>query len=113
MYYFGDYSQTLYKCKKYQNDESLLKHKQELERIMVEAETRNLPIPPGICAELGYLHFKANNPKEAVSLFQKEYQLYPEAKHLMERLIKSVELRENTPSNDKATSTENPSKQDS
>ena len=115
MYYFGDYSQTLYKSKKDQNDESLLNHKQELEKILAESETRNLPIPPGICAELGYLYYKSNNSKEAVALFQKEYQLYPESKHLMERLIQSVEQKGNEPSTEHSkelTTEENLSKKD-
>jgi hypothetical protein len=86
-YYFGDYSQTLYKEAKNQNDDSLLKHKQELEKIITESEKRKLPVPPGIYAELGYLELKANNQSEAIKLFQKESEIYPESKLFMDRLI--------------------------
>jgi hypothetical protein len=90
MYYFGNYSNTLYSFEKNQNDESLLKHRQELETLITESESRNLPVPPGIYAELGYINLKSNNSKEAIRLFQAESQLYPESKHLMDRLIQSA-----------------------
>ena len=95
MYYFGRYSSTLYSLEKNQNEESLIKHKQELERIVSESEVKNLPVPPGIYAELGYINLKNNNPKEAVRLFQTESQLYPESKHLMDRLIQNSQAKEN------------------
>lgn len=90
MYYFGNYSNSLYSYEKNQNDESLLGHKQELETVIIESESRNLPVPPGIYAELGYINLKSNNYKEAIKLFQAESQLYPEARHLMDRLIQSA-----------------------
>jgi hypothetical protein len=94
MYYFGNYSQTLYASEKFQNEESFVNHKQELERIISESEVKNLPVPPGIYAELGYINLKMNNSKEAIRLFQIETQLYPESKHLMDRLIQSAKAKE-------------------
>ncbi len=94
IYYFGNYSKTLYSYEKNQNEESLLKHKQELETIITESETKNLPVPPGIYAELGYINLKSNNSKEAIRLLQVESQLYPESKHLMDRLIQSAESKD-------------------
>lgn len=99
MYYFGDYSKTLYGYEKNQNDESLLKHKQELERVISESETRALPVPPGIYAELGYINLNANSLKEAIRLFQMESQLYPESRLLMNRLIQSAKAKETASSN--------------
>jgi hypothetical protein len=96
MYYFGDYSNTLYALEKNQNDESLLKHKQELEKIITESEKIKLAVPPGIYAELGYLNLKANNINEAVRLFQKESEIYPESKYFMDRLINKATLKNNT-----------------
>jgi hypothetical protein len=105
MYYFGNYSETLYKLEKDQTEEALINHKQELEEIISESETRNLPVPPGIYAELGYIHLKENNTREAVRLFQVESRLYPESVHLMERLIQSAEARESDQSNGSDLST--------
>ena len=95
MYYFGNYSNTLYSCEKNQNDESLLKHKQDLETVVTKSVSMNLPVPPGIYAELGYINLKANNSKEAIRLFQIESQLYPESRHLMDRLIQSATSKNN------------------
>ena len=94
MYYYGDYSKTLYHYEKDQNEESLIKHQQELEKIIAESETKNCRIPPGICAELGFLKMKNNDSKEAVRLFAMESSLYPESKILMDRLIQKVEVGE-------------------
>jgi hypothetical protein len=108
-YYFGNYSQTLYAAEKYQNEDAYLKHKQELEKVISESEVRNLPVPPGIYAELGYINLKENNPKEAIRLFQVEAQLYPESKHLMDRLIQSANAKEITSSSRDNLSTSNDS----
>lgn len=105
MYYFGNYSQTLYSFEKNQTGEALINHKQELEKVISESEARNLPVPPGIYAELGYINLKANNSQEAIRLFQAESQLYPESKHLMDRLIQSAKAKENAESNASGLST--------
>ena len=99
MYHFGKYSETLYSLEKNQNEESLIKHKKELEQIISQSKLKNLSVPPGIYAELGYINLKANNSKEAVKLFQTESQLYPESKHLMDRLIQNAQSKENGKSN--------------
>ncbi len=96
MYYFGDYSETLYAYEKNQNDESLTNHLQELDRVIQESKEENLRVPPGIYAEFGYLKLKMNKSKEAVEYFNAESQLYPEAKHLMDRLINKVETQGNS-----------------
>jgi hypothetical protein len=107
MYYFGDYSRTLYTMEKNQNDESLLKHKQELEKIITESEKIKRAVPPGIYAELGYINLKANNTNEAVRLFQKESEIYPESKYFMDRLIKKATLKDNADTGSPDSSTEN------
>ncbi len=107
MYYFGDYSRTLYTMEKNQNDESLLKHKQELEKIITESEKIKRAVPPGIYAELGYINLKANNTNEAVRLFQKESEIYPESKYFMDRLIKKATLKDNADTASPDSSTEN------
>jgi hypothetical protein len=98
-YYFGNYSKTLYALEKYQNEETLIRHKQELEKIISESQVQNLAVPPGIYAELGYIYLKENKSKEAVTLFETESQLYPESKHLMDRLIQSAKAKESSDTN--------------
>ncbi len=96
MYYYGNYSKTLYSFEKNQNEETFAKHQQELEKIIDESKVRNLPIPPGINAELGYIYLKANDSQKAIDLFKTESELYPESKHFMDRLIQSAKSKEDS-----------------
>ena len=105
LYYFGKYSQTLYSLEKNQTEEALNNHKQELESVISGSEVRNLPVPPGILAELGYINLKANNSQEAIRLFKAESQLYPESKHFMDRLIQKAKAKEDAASNRSGLST--------
>ena len=100
MYYFGDYSKSLYACEKFHNEETLIKHKQQLEKIIQESEKRNLPVPPGIYAELGYIKQNEKKSEESIKLYQTEAQLYPESKYFMDRLIQSAKATEKSGSSD-------------
>ena len=90
MYYYGNYSRTLYNCEKNQTEEALIKHKAELVKIISESEVKKIPVPPGIYAELGYINLKEHKSQEAINFFQAEAQLYPESEHLMNRLIQQT-----------------------
>jgi hypothetical protein len=90
LYYWGDYSESLYAHRKTPGDETLRTHTQELEKIISVSKRRNRRVPPGVYAELGYFYLKANKPQQAVAYFRQEQQLYPESTILMERLIKKV-----------------------
>ena len=106
MYYWGDYSDSLYHSKKEPGVKSLTKHKEVLENIVEESKNRNLRIPPGICAELGYLYAANNNTRKAVELFQMEKQTYPESTIFMNRLIMQAEKRASDDDFSKETSIE-------
>ena len=93
MYYWGNYSDSLYDTKKNPGAETIAKHKEVLENIVEESKNRNLRIPPGVCAELGYLYAAQNNNKKAIELFQMEKMTYPESTILMDRLIQQSEKR--------------------
>lgn len=87
-YYFGEYSDTLYDFEKNRTEDTLLEHKQQLEHIVAESKDKNLNVPPGIYAELGYIYMRQNNGKQAAELFSKEAELYPESRQFMDRLIR-------------------------
>lgn len=106
MYYWGNYSDSLYDSKKDPGAESLAKHKESLEKIIEESKNKNLRIPPGVCAELGYLYAAQNNTKKAIELFQMEKQTYPESTILMDRLIMQAEKRPSDDDTSKETSIE-------
>ena len=86
-YYWGKYANTLYDYEKTPSEETMLAHKTELESIINESEQRQLKTPPGVHAELGFLHAKLGNQQQASSNYQKEMALYPESTLFLERLI--------------------------
>lgn len=91
MYYWGNYSSTLYDYRKNTSDATLLKHMQELENIVVKSKDNNKRVPPGLYGELGYFYLKTNKKKKAIEYFNLEKQLYPESSVLMNRLIQKSE----------------------
>ncbi|HOF04561.1 MAG TPA: DUF4810 domain-containing protein [Syntrophales bacterium] len=107
MYYWGDYSDTLYKYKKNPSEQSLLDHRQSLERILEESAKNNLRVPPGVYAELGYIYFRQNKKDLAIQNFQREKALYPEATLLMDRLEKAAVLADK-PKDDRGRTKEPP-----
>lgn len=94
MYYYGNYSNTLYLMKKNSDESSQKDHVKELENILRESQTKNMKVPPGIYAELGYWYSKMNKKDEAIKMFNEESNLYPESRHLMDRLIQKANLQD-------------------
>lgn len=94
MYYWGDYSGSLYKVHKDPNEKNLAEHQVQLETIIKQSEEKNLRVPPGVFCELGYIYALKNNSKEAIYLFEMEKQTYPESTIFMDNMIQQVEKRE-------------------
>jgi hypothetical protein len=88
LYYWGNYSQTLYKYKKVPNDENLAAHKACLVKIIEESNKRNKKAPPGVCCEYGYILLKEGKTQQALYYFEMEEKNYPESKVFIERLEK-------------------------
>lgn len=85
-YYWGDYSQTLYKYTKDPNEATLAAHVEELEDIIAKSQEEGLKVPPGIHAELGYIKARQGNDALAMGHYEKEMSLYPESRLFLERL---------------------------
>jgi hypothetical protein len=93
-YYWGDYSQTLYNYTKAPSDETLLEHMSELERIIEESGERELRVPPGIHAELGYIKSRQGEDALALAHYESEMRLYPESRVFLERLTTAADEKE-------------------
>lgn len=87
LYYWDNYSETLYQLKSEPNDEHMAEHIETLERIISKSEEQNRRVPPGVCGELGFWLVKTGRTQEGVAFFQKEKQAYPESQKLMDTLI--------------------------
>jgi len=99
MYYWGDYSGSLYKVHKDPNEKNLAEHQVQLEAIIKQSDERNLRVPPGVFGELGYIYALKNNSKEAIYLFEMEKKTYPESTIFMDNMIQKVEKREKNEDN--------------
>ena len=90
MYYWEDYSKTLYKYKKDLTLEMLDKHKTELLEIISKSNEKGLRIPPGINAELGYIFFLQEQYDQAIVYLKKEKLTYPESTKFIDDLLQNL-----------------------
>jgi len=90
LFYWGDYSNTLYDYKKTPNDENLVKHKEAIEDIIEVSNDKNKKVPPGVYCEYGYLLAKEGNTPEAIKYFELEANTYPESASFMKKLIENL-----------------------
>jgi hypothetical protein len=95
LYYWGNYSNSLYKYKKSPTEENLKAHKAVLLNIIDQSNKLNLRVPPGVCCEYGYLLFKEGKQVEAMQYFDLEEKTYPESKPFLDRFrAKWIEKKE-------------------
>ncbi len=92
LYHWDHYNQSL--------NASYITHDQTesrtaLEAAITSAQKEGRRVPPGVCAELGFLIYKGGQGEQAIEYFQKEAQLYPESKPLMDKL--TAKVREQAP----------------
>lgn len=103
-YAWNNYDTNLYNHYKdpSQKEEFALKLKEALQD--AEASKR---VPPGIYAEYGFLLYEQGNSLQAIHYYQKEYDLWPESRFFMTKMINAAKKRikpekpaaaENTPS---------------
>jgi hypothetical protein len=92
-YYYGHYSQTLYRSKKDNNPASLAKHRQALEDIIQTSEKKGIRVPPGIYCEYAYMLAKEGS-SNADNYFNLEIKTYPES----ERFVSFVRAQIKNPS---------------
>ena len=86
IFYWGDYSTTLYDYKKNPDEKTLAAHKKSLIDIIAVSPQKNRRIPPGVYAEYGFLLIKDGKEGEGLQYFEKEITLYPESKIFIQRL---------------------------
>ncbi len=86
-YYWGNYASTSYLIVDQSSDQSYRTHAEELNRIIQKSQEKNLKIPPGIYAELGFMYSKLGEEDNAATQFNLEMENYPESRVFLERLI--------------------------
>jgi hypothetical protein len=90
-YHWGSYDNSLYQhYKSPQDRESWI---EGLKTTILDAEQKGEKVPPGLYGEYGYALFEEGDSKQAISYFQKERDLWPESRFLMEKMIRNAERR--------------------
>lgn len=87
LYSWGDYEGSL--------QASYVAHDQakalaDLETTIASAQQTGGRIPPGVCAEYGFLLYSSGQRERAIEYFEREEQLFPESKPLMDKLTAKV-----------------------
>jgi len=90
IYYWGNYSDTLYKYKKAPSDETLIKHIKSIEKIIKESEYLKKKVPPGVYCEYGYYFMLEENYVDAKKYFELETALYPESTKFINAILKGI-----------------------
>ncbi|MDH3354572.1 MAG: DUF4810 domain-containing protein [Chromatiales bacterium] len=85
--YWGSYSNTLYKTRTDPGAETTQLHLKELESIVNKSKEMGLRVPPGIYAEIGFIHMSKNEAKKASVFFELESKEYPESKKFISTLM--------------------------
>jgi hypothetical protein len=91
LYSWSNYQSAIYSYAKTGSDKDIQNLEKTYERMMeVQRGTRET-IPPGICADYGYLLIKNGKTEEGISFLKKEIALYPESATFIQRIIKKLE----------------------
>lgn len=92
IYYWGDYSDTLYQYTKEPSEQTLAAHRAELMDIIETAEKKRKKVPPGIYFELGMIEAKSGNHRMATEYLLKEQSLFPESETYVALALKEIEV---------------------
>jgi hypothetical protein len=88
LYYWGNYSQTLYQYVHEPSAKTRENHRKELLNIVKFSEQNKRRVPPGVYAELGSLSALTGTSDLAADYFQKEIEAYPESAKLIQVAVK-------------------------
>lgn len=88
-YAWGAYDEVLYRHYKHPQDHA--EFTAGLRAVMLAAQQEGRRVPPGLYAEYGYALYEEGNLAEAVVYFQKERDLWPESRVLMETMIRNAQ----------------------
>jgi hypothetical protein len=86
LFYWGDYSETLYDYKKSPDEKTLDAHMKSLQDIFDQSAKLNKRVPPGAYAEYGYLLIKEGKDQDGITYLDKEQTLYPESAVFIQRI---------------------------
>lgn len=90
LYYWGSYPKQTYLSLTAPEKTSAQQQMAALEKDLEVAKAKNLAVPPGMYAHIGWLNLQLNSPTQAIQYFELERQIYPESKIWMDYLLKNM-----------------------
>jgi hypothetical protein len=90
LYIWGNYQEQTYAYIKDATDKSLEELLNTYQTLVEKQQGSRKTVPPGICADYGYLLYKQGKTQEGLALLEKEIVLYPEATVFISRIIKKL-----------------------
>lgn len=91
MYSWYDYENTAYEYSKTRTDELKEKLLKQYKKITENQNGTRGVVPPGLCAEYGYLLYTTGKEEEGLNFLKEEIKLYPESEIYISRIIKQLE----------------------
>ncbi|MDR2058052.1 MAG: DUF4810 domain-containing protein [Dysgonamonadaceae bacterium] len=90
LYTWENYQERTYAYIKDATDKSLEELLDTYQTLVEKQQGSRETVPPGICADYGYLLYKQGKTKEGLALLEKEIALYPESTVFISRIIKKL-----------------------
>jgi hypothetical protein len=90
LYTWGNYQERTYAYIKDATDKSQDELLNTCQTLIDKQQGSRKTVPPGICADYGYLLYKQGKTQEGLALLEKEIALYPESSVFISRIIKKL-----------------------
>lgn len=91
LYSWDKYEITSYNYLKNSDEKSTQELIETYQKIIEKQKGTRNAIPPGVCADYGFLLLQEGKTKEGKELLMKEIALYPESKVFINRILKIIE----------------------
>lgn len=91
LYSWHGYEDATYRYSKEATDGRLAKVVEQYQKMLNDQRGSRGTVPPGLCAEYGYLLCKTGKKDEGLKYLRQEIALYPESEKYISRIIKQLE----------------------
>jgi len=92
LYEWGGYESMLYQG--YKDPAKMEELKVQLQAHIAELEESGMKVAPGLYAELGTLYLQGGAAEQAIAMYKRERDTWPESNQLMTAMIQNIERRQ-------------------
>ena len=87
LYYWGEYEELVYEMYNTPGSATPAVQINKLTRDIQKADSRGIPIPPGVFAHLGFMYAAVGNQDDAIASFNEEKERFPESHVLVNGMM--------------------------